>query len=92
MTSVASYWELVIKIQSGKFLFGGDLRAVVDKQAANGVAPLPVTVDHIDVLKTLSLEHKDPFDRLLIAQAIAESATLISVDGIFERYPVAVLW
>ncbi len=92
MISVISFWELVIKARSGTFLFSGQIREVAAKQVANGLILLPVTIEHIDVLRTLPLEHKDPFDRLLIAQAIAESATMISVDRVFACYPVPVLW
>jgi PIN domain nuclease of toxin-antitoxin system len=53
---------------------------------------LSVLLAHIYRLPTLPLHHKDPFDRLLIAQAIAENLTIVSADGDFSRYPVSLLW
>ena len=92
LVSVVSFWELVIKIQLKKFDLSTPIQDVADRLVANGFELLPVTLDHVKVIGSLPMTHKDPFDRLLIAHAIAESATLISADGIFARYPVPVIW
>lgn len=91
--SVVTVWELQIKIALGKFTVKGDLEsAVIDEQKNNGLQILPVQLAHALYLKNLPSHHKDPFDRLLISQAIVEDLTLISGDGFFPLYPVKLLW
>lgn len=90
--SVVSFWEIIIKIPTGKIQFDRNLRELAKEQMVNGLALLAVTFDHIEAIQNLPMIHKDPFDRLLIAQAIAEGATLVSADGVFHQYPVPVLW
>jgi PIN domain nuclease of toxin-antitoxin system len=65
---------------------------IVAQQKANGLAELPVTLTHALEVDQLPTIHKDPFDRLLIAQAKAEGAELVSADRVFSQYPVRVLW
>ena len=62
------------------------------QQQTNNVEILPIHLAHILALETLSLHHKDPFDRVLIAQANVEGAILLSCDPIFSNYPVNVVW
>ena len=91
--SVASVWELQIKISLGKFKLKGDLEAVLkDEKQRNGLQILPVNLAHALYLKNLPLHHKDPFDRLLIAQAFVENLTLVSADPKFSAYQVNLLW
>ena len=59
---------------------------------ANSFDVLPITLTHATAVETLPAHHKDPFDRLLVAQAITEGATLVTSDRIFSQYPVQVLW
>ena len=59
---------------------------------ANGVRILPVTLDHVLRIESLELYHRDPFDRILIAQSIEEKLPLVTADPHFERYPVEVIW
>ena len=87
--SLASVWEMQIKSQLGKL----DLRRplaelVAEQQWTNGLRILPIRLEHIIALGSLPLHHKDPFDRLLIAQAQTENMTLLSVDEDFPRYTV----
>ncbi len=90
--SVASVWEMQIKIRLGKLKVSLPLAELVhSQQAANDINILPVTLPHVLALETLPFHHKDPFDRLLIAQSIEEVATIISVDPQFASYPVKVL-
>jgi len=92
MVSVVSYWELVLKkakanapvLQPAPWWEQNITRA--------GVSVLPVRVAHIDQVDTLPDWHHDPFDRMLIAQAIAENCTLVSRDVMLGRYGVALLW
>ncbi len=92
LLSVVSVWEILIKFQLGKMTLKMPLRTILAQQQANGVQILPVTLDHVLAVECLPPVHKDPFDRLLIAQANVERAVLVSADAIFARYPVNVLW
>jgi PIN domain nuclease of toxin-antitoxin system len=92
LLSVASVWEILIKQQLGKLTMSLPLETVLNQQQANGIETLPVMLDHVLALKTLPATHKDPFDRLLVAQANVESATILSADPIFKSYPVNVIW
>ncbi|HEY5870402.1 MAG TPA: type II toxin-antitoxin system VapC family toxin [Candidatus Tectomicrobia bacterium] len=91
--SVASAWEIQIKLQLGKLYLRLPLaEVIVGQQQTNNLQVLPVALSHVFALQSLPAHHKDPFDRLLIAQANAEEATLISHDPVFAHYPVKVLW
>jgi PIN domain nuclease of toxin-antitoxin system len=90
--SVASVWEMVIKAQLGKLTLRVPLAEVVRQQQANGLRVLPVTLAHALAVEGLPPIHKDPFDRVLIAQANVEGAELVSADHVVRQYPVSVLW
>jgi PIN domain nuclease of toxin-antitoxin system len=90
--SVASTWEMQIKAQMGKLDLGLPLSELIESQRrTNGVEVLPVGVEHVLALDRLPQHHKDPFDRMLVAQSIVEETTLVSVDPVFAAYPVPVL-
>jgi len=91
--SPVSYWELAIKVGLGKYLLTEPYddfiqHAIFD----NGFAILPVEPRHTTALITLPHHHKDPFDRLLIAQAQVESIPIASADAVFDKYPITRLW
>ncbi len=87
--SVASVWEMQIKSQLGKLVLIKPLDDVIkDQQETNDIIVLPVELAHVLALQGLPTPHKDPFDRLLIAQAIVEDICLLSVDKVFLDYPV----
>ena len=90
--SVVSVWEMLIKLRLGKLTVGGPMRTVLFQHQSRGLQILPVTLDHVLAIETLPAVHKDPFDRLLIAQANVEGAVLLSADPVFSQYPVQVLW
>lgn len=93
LLSVVSVWEMQIKSQLGKLKFNTPLATVIEgQQQTNGIEVLPITLVHVLELENLPAHHKDPFDRLLIAQASVEGAILISNDSVFENYPVKLLW
>lgn len=93
LLSVASVWEMQIKMQLGKLRLSLPLREIIEtQQRTNQIAVLPITLPHVLVLDTLPTHHKDPFDRLLVAQAIIEDAGLITKDEVFAHYPVKVIW
>lgn len=93
LLSVVSIWEMQIKTQIEKLQLSIPLAELVESQRrANMIEILPVSLSHVLALDQLPLHHKDPFDRLLIAQAKIENATLVSQDAILARYSVQLLW
>ncbi len=93
LLSVVSVWEMQIKLQLGKLSLQQPIAEMISsQQQVNDIEILPVTLRHVLALQNLPLPHKDPFDRLLIAQAITEQATLLSNDNAFANYSVRCLW
>jgi PIN domain nuclease of toxin-antitoxin system len=93
LLSVASIWEMQIKLQLGKLKLNLPLVEVIEsQQKTNNIEILPITLIHVLALESLPNHHKDPFDRLLIAQANVEDAFLVSCDPIFAQYPVKLAW
>jgi PIN domain nuclease of toxin-antitoxin system len=90
--SVTSVWEMVVKAQLGKLALRVPLAAIVAEQQANGLQVLPVTLAHTLAVEGLPPIHKDPFDRMLIAQANVEGAELVSADRVVRQYLVRVFW
>lgn len=91
--SVASVWEIQIKVQAGKLQLKAPLRTLIGRQQQNNdLQILPVAIEHVFALDALSLHHKDPFDRILIAQANIDELFIISKDEIFSSYPVKLIW
>ena len=91
--SVASLWEILIKVQIGKFALPVPAGPyLVKKLAENRIETLPVRLDHVLRVETLPMHHHDPFDRILIAQSIEEGWPVVTSDSAFERYPVRVIW
>ncbi|MFQ6093034.1 MAG: type II toxin-antitoxin system VapC family toxin [bacterium] len=93
LLSVASLWGMQIKLQFGKLKLKLPLAELVEsQQQTNNIEVLPIILGHVLALQDLPAHHKGRFDRLLIAQANAEGATLVSSDPIFAKYPVKLLW
>jgi PIN domain nuclease of toxin-antitoxin system len=91
--SLISPWEIQIKVGVGKLTVAKPVREMVDAEVAAGTFQLlPITLDHIDALSRLPNHHRDPFDRLLIAQAIHEGLTLVTSDKTIAQYAAPVLW
>jgi PIN domain nuclease of toxin-antitoxin system len=91
--SPASAWELAIKISKGKLSLPLPVKQTVDMLIAKSLLNLlPIKTTHIELIETMPFHHNDPFDRLLIAQAMAESFTIVSIDAAFDRYGVSRLW
>lgn len=86
LVSLITLWEIVLKVRIGK------LRLLLEElqhfMADQRIEQLPLTFDHLKALGELPSHHRDPFDHLLIAQAISEGLTLISADREFVDYPV----
>src|SRR5712691_1733773 len=88
--SVVNSWEIQIKAQLGKLTLSKPLRILFqEEQATNGFRLLPVTIEHIYTLDSFPLHHRDPFDRLLIAQAHQEALTLVTHDPKFSAYSIS---
>jgi PIN domain nuclease of toxin-antitoxin system len=85
--SAASLWEIAIKQALEKDDFEVDARVLRRGLLDNGYGELPVNGDHAVAIRALPLIHKDPFDRILIAQATVEGITLLTADPIVARYP-----
>lgn len=93
LLSVISAWELQIKIQAGKLNLTLPLPQLLQEQIAqNNLRLLPIHLSHVLALAQFPLHHRDPFDRLLAAQAQVEEATLLTRDVAFEPYAVSTLW
>lgn len=91
--SAATAWEIATKHRIGKLpeagLLAGDVAGFV---AAQGFSELPITISHGQLAGSLPPIHRDPFDRILVAQAITAGLTLVSSDAILRAYAVALLW
>jgi PIN domain nuclease of toxin-antitoxin system len=90
--SVASFWEMTIKSSLGKLKLPDPVPGLMQKTAEADLGLLAIAPEHLSVLHGLPLHHRDPFDRLIIAQAQVEGATLISKDQVFGEYEVGLLW
>jgi PIN domain nuclease of toxin-antitoxin system len=93
LLSPATHWEIAIKISIGKYQLPGPFESWINTQIqTNDFQILPIEVAHTALITTLPFHHKDPFDRLLISQSLAEKISVISTDGIFDVYGVSRLW
>ena len=91
--SAASVWEMAIKISLKKLTLEDKLSSFVDKHIlGNNIGILNITADHALPLESLRYHHKDPFDRLIVAQCIQERLQLISKDPIFDSYEIRRVW
>jgi PIN domain nuclease of toxin-antitoxin system len=91
--SAASGWEIAIKARLGLLHVPGDLNTYLFRQLTeNYTSVLPVHLSHALRVHALPEHHRDPFDRLLVAQAIVEEIPLLSADPRIARYPVEVVW
>ncbi|NJL63947.1 MAG: type II toxin-antitoxin system VapC family toxin [Methylacidiphilales bacterium] len=93
MFSIASVWEMQIKFQLGKLNLDLPLPELIEIQKqTNRLQILPIELSHVYTLDSLPNHHRDPFDRILVAQAIFEKIPLLSIDGIFDTYPINRIW
>lgn len=91
--SVASGWEIAIKVSLGKLRIEGALdRFLPEQLAANGFEPLPIDLKHAARVATLPFLHRDPIDRLLVAQALQEELAIVTADPVFAKYGVKRVW
>ena len=91
--SPASHWEVAIKIRIGKYILRIPFRDFVREAIFdNGFVIAPIEPRHSEILTTLVQHHKDPFDRMLVAQAMAEDMAIASADTVLDAYPIRRLW
>jgi PIN domain nuclease of toxin-antitoxin system len=91
--SVGSLWEIAIKVSLGKLSLGQPFERLMPAQLSlNSIELLNITISHTAKVITLPFHHRDPFDRLLIAQALVEDIPLVGVDTVFDAYGVRRLW
>lgn len=88
--SLASAWEIAIKVGLGRLVF--DLESMESTLAASGIQTLEISLRHTARVAELPQHHGDPFDRMLVAQALCESMTLVSRDRELAKYGVKLLW
>jgi len=93
LLSIASVWEMAIKVSLGKLQIRQSFdRFIPDQLMLNNINLLDITISHTLHVATLPFHHRDPFDRLLIAQSLIEGIPLISIDTLFDTYGVSRLW
>lgn len=84
--SIASLWEISIKTALGKLAISGSYETVIDDVVDNSIEILPINFAHTVLQNGLAFYHKDPFDRIIISQAIVEGMNFISADEVFDEY------
>lgn len=91
--SIASFREIAIKLSiGGKLELSKPFEQLNQLVWENNITVLPIRFDHTTVVKSLPFYHKDPFDRIIIAQAIIDDMPILSRDGYFDAYPIHRLW
>lgn len=91
--SAASAWEMAIKTKLDRMKIKGDLEPfIIEQLSTNNFFPLSITISHSLYTERLPQVHKDPFDRIIIAQSILEDIPLISTDKTIRKYPTTVVW
>ena len=90
--SIASFWEVAIKQSIGKLTIDRTITEIASDCVENDIQVLNITPLHLDYLKILPPIHGDPFDRLILAQAICEKLTIVSKDEMIREYKVKTIW
>jgi PIN domain nuclease of toxin-antitoxin system len=90
--SMASLWEMSIKFNLGKLTLEPDYEEFVEREVITScIKLLKIELEHLKINAALPFHHRDPFDRLIIAQAVVENLPIISVDSAFDKYPVTLI-
>jgi len=90
--SIASIWEIAIKCRLNKLSLNADFDKILDFLDQNQIEILPISFNHIIKLNELDFHHRDPFDRILIAQGISENLTILTKDQNFSFYETKIYW
>ncbi len=93
LPSAASLWEVAIKVSLGKLTLAQPFDVFLPEQLVkNAVEVLPISLAHLGAVVALPFHHRDPFDRLLAAQALVEQLPIVSADSALDAYPAQRLW
>jgi PIN domain nuclease of toxin-antitoxin system len=92
LISIASVWEIAIKLSLNKLKLSISLHDLIDSFEQNGFELLPITYEHTIIVSSLEWVHRDPFDRILIAQSKSEKLTIITKDQHIKSYKIKTLW
>jgi PIN domain nuclease of toxin-antitoxin system len=93
LLSVASPWEIAIKASLGKLTLAEPFDVLIPREIHNnGFQLLPIRLNHLAAVATLPFHHRDPFDRLIVAQAIVEQMPVVRADAALDPYPISRLW
>jgi PIN domain nuclease of toxin-antitoxin system len=93
LVSMASLWEMAIKVSIGRLTFAQPFATLMaDQLRRNSMQVLDITLEHTAHVATLPFYHRDPFDRMLIAQSLVETIPIVGVDSAFDAYGVTRLW
>ena len=90
--SIATIWEIAIKISLDKIRFEKGFKNFLDLIKDNGSEIIPISFDHAITISTMKFIHRDPFDRLIVAQAMSDKLTIITKDENIGRYDIKTLW
>lgn len=90
--SIATYWEIAIKHSLGRLNLNSDLEGIFQIIENTGFELLPITINQILINSGLEHHHHDPFDRMIIAQAICENLKIVTKDDYFRNYSVSLIW
>jgi PIN domain nuclease of toxin-antitoxin system len=93
LVSIASCWEVSIKVSAKKLDLGEPSFSYLSREiATNNFELLPISFRHVTAVEDLALYHRDPFDRMIVAQASLENLSLVSSDVVFDKYGITRLW
>jgi PIN domain nuclease of toxin-antitoxin system len=93
LVSVASLWEMGLKMGLGRLELAQPFEELIPRQMElNGFGLLPVRIPHIVRVISLPFHHRDPFDRMIVAQCVAEDLSVVSLDSVFDKYSIQRLW
>jgi PIN domain nuclease of toxin-antitoxin system len=90
--SQATLWEIAIKLSIGKLEMKNSYQNLPKLIWENGIEILTIEFEHFEYIINLPFHHKDPFDRIIIAQSLVEKMPIVSIDGVFKDYPVTLIW
>ncbi len=91
--SMAGYWEICIKISLGKLQLARDWERIIEKEMRlNSIKWLQIQKSHLEALVDLPFHHRDPFDRLMVAQSLFENMTMMTKDNEIRKYAISILW
>ena len=90
--SIASLWEISIKLSIGKLDLNQTLDDIIEEMAKQSYSVLPISIEAIRIIRTLPYYHRDPFDRVIIAQALADDLPIITSDVKFDEYGINRYW